>query len=45
VSKFHTIYILVDADGRFINAYLSYSAAVRDQLPGYRIRELAREDY
>ena len=46
MSKFHTIYVLVDKEGRFIDAFLSYSEAVREQLPGMRIREIrGREDY
>ncbi len=46
MSKRHRIFVLVDADGKFIDAFLSYSEAVREQRIGQRIIELRdREDY
>jgi hypothetical protein len=46
VSKRHTIYVLVDADGRYVDAFLSFSQAVRHQGPGQRIVPVyGREDY
>ena len=46
MSKSHTIYVLVDAEGRFVDAFLSYSEAVRESYRGARIVEVRyREDY
>jgi hypothetical protein len=44
--KSHAIYVLVDADGKFVDAFLSYSEAVREQYRGARIITVrGREDY
>lgn len=46
MSKRHTIYVLVDRDGRFVDAFLSYSEASRELRPGQRIVSVyGREDY
>lgn len=46
MSNRHTIYVLVDAAGRYINAFLSYSEASRELRPGQRIVTVfGREDY
>ena len=44
--KRHTIYVLVDGEGQYVSAFLSYSEAVREQQAGQRIIEVrGREDY
>lgn len=46
MSKSHAIYVLVDAEGKFVDAFLSYSEAVRESHRGARIIRVAyREDY
>ena len=46
MSKHHTIYVLLDATGRYVDAFLSYSEAVREQRTGQRIVAVRdREDY
>lgn len=46
MSKRHTIYVLVDEEGRFVDAFLSYSEAVLMQRSGQAIRTIYdREDY
>ena len=46
MSKRHTVYVLVDVDGKFIDAFLSYSEASRNLRSGQKIITLlAREDY
>jgi hypothetical protein len=46
MSKRHTIYVLVDENGRYVEAFLSYSEAVREQQAGQRIVTVhGREDY
>lgn len=46
MSKSHRIYVLVDAAGRFVDAFLSYSEAVRESHRGARIVTVGpREDY
>jgi len=48
MSKSHTIYVIVGADGRFIDACLSYSEATRivSAHSGASIRSVyGREDY
>ena len=44
--KRHTIYVLVDADGKYVDAFLSYSEASRELYRGARIISVyGREDY
>lgn len=46
MSKRHTIYVLIDKDGKYVDAFLSFSEAVREQRLGQKIVQVRdREDY
>ena len=46
MSRSHTVYVIVDAEGRYVNAYLSYSVASRELRAGQRIVSVyGRQDY